>query len=136
MKKLVVGIVLAGSLLISGSLTQAEGTVKTPNLEGNNGNHYGQIKHQEIVEVPVELTFVEKMQAKALELELTPDVMVVADHVLRFDNPKSEDWSKIKILVDYAVSLGKQVTFEDNWGSSSTGGYVIYYFGWDGSPVR
>lgn len=75
------------------------------------------------------------MQAKALELELTPGVMSVADHVLRFDNPKSEDWSKIEILVDYAVSLGKQVTFEDNWGTDSMG-YVIYYFGWDGSPVR
>lgn len=135
MKKLVVGIVLTGSLLIGGSLTQAEGTVKTPNLEGNNGNHYGQIKHQEIVPVPVELTFVEKMQAKALELELTPDVMSVADHVLRFDNPKPEDWSKIEILVDYAVSLGKQVTYETNWGDSSMG-YVIYYFGYDGNPFN
>lgn len=70
MKKLVVGIVLTGSFLISGSLTQAEGTVKTPNLEGNNGNHYGQIKHQEIVPVPVELTFVEKNASESTRIRI------------------------------------------------------------------
>jgi hypothetical protein len=103
---------------------------------GGKGTGYGQVKKIEpghavppLIEAPpVELTFVEKMQVKAVELGLEGRVSIRED-LLRIDNPTYEEDRNFQTLLDYAtVELGKTVVYEDNWGGTlDENGNVLGY---------